>query len=631
MSGSPRDLRNACMAALAALALSATLLTACKREVAEQASQPQVRKEQTRARAGVVTVSGDDAVAAELNWHAPPVSIAPDGVAKARKQAEAALVAGKLYADADSAIPLYLALAKAAPDDARVKAGLQHARTALIARGDAALAKADHDIEALRTAHTVAAVARALDGDDPGVQAYLARVDAADTLWELNRQGEQELAEGKFGEQGGGAVAKFRQALALRPGQARAMQGFAAAESAMIRSAEIAAGRNDFSTAKRWLDDAAKLRPDMSTVSDARARIERIRSARIAGLRDVGMVALLRPGGIADARARLAEILQIAKPGDPMAAELRERIDLAEHYGLFRPGQSFTDELKNGARGPQMMVLPHGAFRMGAADGDQAGVDKHSLANERPVHNVHFTRGFAISVTEVTVGDFRKFILASGYRTRAERRGYSMVYDPRSGNFTRHSGVDWQTDYLGHIAAADLPVLHVSAADADAYAQWLSELSGHQYRVPSEAEFEYVLRAGNDGLYPWGNGAPPVRAGNFTGALDRSPDGRSWANAFPGYGDGAWGPAPVASYHANKWGVHDMVGNVSEWVADCWHDGYRRAPVDGSAWFNPGCRTRVIRGGSWSSSPEQTRSAWRAPAGVDNTNASVGFRVARDI
>lgn len=467
-----------------------------------------------------------------------------------------------------------------------------------------------------------------VDGDDKAVQAYLQRIDQADRLWELNRAGERALAGGKFGEEGGekggGALAKFREALAIRPGQPRAMQGVAAVESAMIRSAEIDAEKGDFEAAKRWLGHAAKVRPKLSTVADATARIERMRSARIGRLRDLGIAALLQPDGIAAARGRLAEILLIAQPGDPVAAELRERIDLAEHYGEFHPGQNFTDALQHGARGPQMVVVPHGAFRMGAGDDDAPD-------SERPQRSLRFDRGFAISVTEVTVGDFRRFINATGRETRAERRGYSMAYDERSGNFARTSGVDWRSDYLGNPAAADQPVLHVSARDAEAYVEWLSEQSGRRYRLPSEAEFEYVLRAGGSGRYPWGDGVPPAGAGNVTGGKDRSPSGRQWNNAFDDYGDGYWGPAPVAHYEANPWGVHDMAGNVSEWVADCWHDGYRRAPRDGAAWLNPGCRTRVVRGGSWASAPEQTRSSWRAPAGVDSTNARIGFRVVREI
>jgi formylglycine-generating enzyme required for sulfatase activity len=87
----------------------------------------------------------------------------------------------------------------------------------------------------------------------------------------------------------------------------------------------------------------------------------------------------------------------------------------------------------------------------------------------------------------------------------------------------------------------------------------------------------------------------------------------------------------VGSFRANAYGLHDLDGNVSEWVADCWHDTYRRAPEDGHAWLNPGCRTRVVRGGSWASAPAQTQSAWRAAMGVETTSARTGFRVARDL
>jgi formylglycine-generating enzyme required for sulfatase activity len=607
--------------AIARIAVLALLLSACSRGGDQQAAHgPAAGKPQ--AREGIVTISGDDAIAETLTWRPPAEEIPPEGVEAARRRAEAALEAGNLSADAGSAIPLLLALSKHAPDDARVREDLRRALKAVVAKGDAALAGADDDIRSLRDAHQAAAVARAVDADDEAVQAFLGRIDQADTLWELNRDGERALADGD----GDGALAKFREALALRPGQPRAMQGVAAVESALIRSAEVAAEQGDFEGAARWLATAAKVRPDMSTVPDARARIERMRGARISRLRDLGIAALGQPNGIAVARRHLADVLLIARPGDPMAAELRERIDLAEHYGQFRPGQQFTDALKNGARGPQMVVVPHGGFRMGAGAGDARASD-----NEKPQRAIRFDRGFAMSVTEVTVGDYRRFVAATGRRTRADRRGYSMAYDERSGNFARDSGVDWRSDYAGAQAGDDLPVLHVSAKDAEAYAKWLSDQSGQRYRLPSEAEFEYALRAGGTTTYPWGDGDPPRATGNFTGERDRSPTGRRWNNAFPGYGDGYWGPAPVGRFAANAWGVRDLEGNVSEWVADCWHDGYRRAPKDAAAWLNPGCRTRVVRGGSWASAPAQVRSSWRAPAAVDSTNARIGFRVVREI
>jgi formylglycine-generating enzyme required for sulfatase activity len=271
-------------------------------------------------------------------------------------------------------------------------------------------------------------------------------------------------------------------------------------------------------------------------------------------------------------------------------------------------------------------VVPHGAFRMGSEESESG-----SNANERPAHTVRFDRGFAMSRTEVTVGQFRQFIETSGYKTTATRRGFSLAYDELSGNFVRRSRVDWSSAYDGSRAADELPVVHVSARDADAYAAWLGTRSGQHYHVASEAEFEYALRAGGRTRYPWGNAAPPKGFANLTGALDRSPSGRNWANAFPAYGDGYWGPAPVGRFAPNAFGLHDLAGNVSEWVADCWHDGYRRAPANGGAWINPGCRTRVVRGGAWASAPEQARSAWRAPVGLETTNARIGFRVVRDL
>ena len=174
-------------------------------------------------------------------------------------------------------------------------------------------------------------------------------------------------------------------------------------------------------------------------------------------------------------------------------------------------------------------------------------------------------------------------------------------------------------------------MLNVSWNDAHEYVAWLSQRTGKRYRLPSEAEFEYALRAGTTTRYPWGEGAPPGGVENLTGGRDASPQGRRWSNAFIGYGDGWWGPAPVGSFEANAFRLHDMAGNVSEWVADCWHQGYRRAPATGAAWVNPGCRNRMYRGGSWASAPAQVRSAWRTSGGTDATNARVGFRLVRQL
>ena len=585
---------------------------------------------------GQVTVSGDDAIADRLTWRSPKIELIEADVPAVRKRAAVALTEGRLYEDADAAIPLYLALLKRDPDDARAKTGLTRALTALVKAGDAALAESGDDADALRRAHTAAAVMRSVGlARVEGGAAFIARLDHADRLWELNEEAEAALAEGRLGDTADadapveGALPLFRHVLLLEPGQPRASQGVAAVESALIRRAEDAAVRSDFEDAMRWLARAETVRPGLETATTGRERVEAIRQAQIARLRDEGLAFLSkpqRPNHLPWARERLAEILRIARPGDPAAAELRNRIDLAAHYGLLRPGQRFTDALSGGGRGPQMVVVPHGGFRMGARDSEPDASDA-----ERPSRYVRFDRGFAIARTEVTVAEFRRFVQISGHRPRAVRRGHSLVYDERGGNFVRRSGVDWRHDYLGRVADDAMPVLHVSAKDAEAYAKWLSERSGQRYRLPSEAEFEYAARSGEAGRFPWGDEPPKAGTGNLTGGGDRSPAGRSWGNAFAGYRDGFWGPAPTASFRANRFDVHDLEGNVSEWVADCWHDGYRRAPTQGEAWVNSGCRTRVVRGGAWANSPAQTRAAWRSQAESDATNALTGFRVVRDL
>ncbi len=606
---------------LAATILGLALLAAgCSRD-------PQEPARQASARTSSVTVAGDDRIAESLTWQVPPVALPSGGRKVALAKASSALAAGRLYEDGDAAIPLYMALLKQSPDDAEARKGLSHALDVLLADGDRFLATAGDDIGALRGAHRVAAVARTTAPGDASVQAFLKRVDTADHLWDLNRQAEVDLRAGRLGETGqGGALAKLRAALAVQPGQSRAMQGLAAVESALIRRGEAAAGKMDFKAAYRWIAIAAAIRDDPGTIADARARIATIRGMRLARLHDEGMQALLQPDGMRVARGKLADMLRIAGPGDSDVAELRDRIDQVTHYGVFRPGQHFTDALKLGARSPEMVVVPHGGFTMGSPDRDDTASDI-----ERPAHYVRFARGFAMSRTEVTVDQFRDFIRASGYRPTATRRGQALVYDERSGNFVRRNGVDWQSAYDGSRADGSLPVVFVSARDAQAYVEWLASQSGQRYRLPSESEFEYALRAGSRGRFPWGDGAPPAGAGNLTGALDASPGGRHWSDAYPDYADGFWGPAPVGRFRANAYDLHDLAGNVSEWVEDCWHDSYRRAPENGAGWVNPGCRMGVVRGGSWASSPAQTRSAWRAPMDVESTNARIGFRVVREI
>jgi formylglycine-generating enzyme required for sulfatase activity len=306
---------------------------------------------------------------------------------------------------------------------------------------------------------------------------------------------------------------------------------------------------------------------------------------------------------------------------------LRRRLEEARIYGGFKPGQIIRDHfIKGGAWAPESVVVLAGSFMMGSTEFDQGRVE-----NEIPQHRVTFRRGFAIGQREVSVAEFRIFINKTGYRPDSERFKSSTVYDQYSGRLMDKKDIDWEMDYEGNPANANDPVIHVSWNDATAYAKWLANGTGKPYRLPSEAEFEYALRAGTTTKYWWGNGSPSKLVENLTGDGDSSRGRRRWTVAFANYSDNYWGPAPVASFTPNPFGLYDIGGNVGEWVRDCWHDSYVRAPLDGSAWINPGCEERVIRGGYWASSPENTRSPYRLFAKQDYRDARTGFRIARDL
>jgi formylglycine-generating enzyme required for sulfatase activity len=306
---------------------------------------------------------------------------------------------------------------------------------------------------------------------------------------------------------------------------------------------------------------------------------------------------------------------------------LRERIQREREYGQFQPGDIIQDQLaKSGGTAPAVVVVASGSFVMGSP-GDERGRED----NEQPQHRINIERGFGLGLQEVTVGQFRSFMQATGYRTQAERDGQSTVWDESLGRLAERPGVNWTHDFAGQQAIASLPVLHVSWDDAQAYVRWLAEETGAGYRLPSEAEFEYALRAGSVSAYWWGEGRPREPVENLTGEKDESPTGRAWGSFIRGYGDGFWGPAPGASLKANPYGLYDMAGNVSEWLEDCWHSSYLRAPGDGSAWVNPGCPRHVVRGGYWASAPEQARSAARLSADRALHGPRVGFRIARDL
>lgn len=400
----------------------------------------------------------------------------------------------------------------------------------------------------------------------------------------------------------------------------------AAAKDQLLARAAAALARADYLEAERLLVRAAALDREDGRVQDARADLAQRRSA--------AAQAALTQAGLAIDRLdllRASSLLAQAETLDPQLSgldALGKRLAQARRYGHFQPGQRFADTLIDGGSGPAMVVIAHGRFIMGAGPGEVGARD-----NEGPARVVEFDRGFALAVHETTVAEFAAFVAATGYVSVAERLGRSSVYDDRGGAMVELRRAHWRFGFDGRTrAAADHPVLHLAFEDAKAYTNWLSARTGQRYRLPSEAEFEYALRAGQTAAWPWGAGRPPLSTlANLTGENDRSANGRRWGRPIAGLGDGYWGPAPVGSFPAEGFQTHDLIGNVSEWVEDCWHDSYHRAPADGRAWINPGCAERVVRGGSWASTLDQARSAFRLQVPADLSSARIGFRVARDL
>ena len=271
----------------------------------------------------------------------------------------------------------------------------------------------------------------------------------------------------------------------------------------------------------------------------------------------------------------------------------------------------------------QMVSIAGGEFTMGSPDGDSdAG------PSERPQRAVR-VKPFALGRTEVTVAQWREFARASGYQTLAERNIGAqgcLTWKPDDG-WAWRDGASWREP--GWTQKDNEPVVCISWVDAQAYVRWLDESSGVKgWRLPTEAEWEYAARAGSTTRRPWGDDEVSCVFANGT---DRTigPRGRTWTERAL-CKDGHWFAAPVGSYRPNAWGLHDMLGNVWEWVQDCFLP-YPGAPSDGSAHETDGCRGRVLRGGAWDEPPEVLRSAERFVKGPGHRSANVGLRVARSV
>jgi formylglycine-generating enzyme required for sulfatase activity len=270
-----------------------------------------------------------------------------------------------------------------------------------------------------------------------------------------------------------------------------------------------------------------------------------------------------------------------------------------------------------------MVSLPGGRFVMGAASGEEEREQLGAQFRHRsqPQHEVTVRR-FAAGKYEITRGQYRRFAEATNHAGDG-----CFVW---TGNdFALDNAKSWRA--AGFSQDDGHPALCVSWEDANAYASWLSRTTGKNYRLLSEAEWEYGARAGAMTTRYWGD--DPDRSCEFANGADRTAQaeiphaiGSHVADCRDGYAF----TAPVGSYRANGFGLHDMLGNVAEWTQDCWNGDYRGGPTDGSAWMSGECFMRAVRGGSWDDNPLGLRSAYRVGSPSVIRLYSRGFRVARD-
>ncbi len=245
---------------------------------------------------------------------------------------------------------------------------------------------------------------------------------------------------------------------------------------------------------------------------------------------------------------------------------------------------------------PEMVVARAGKFQMGSPESQT-----NRYGNEGPRHRVRIGERFGVGKYEVTFAEWDACVAEGGCR------GY------------RPDDEGW-----GH---GRRPVINVSWEDAKGYVEWLSEKTGQEYRLLTETEWEYVARAGTDTSRYWGE-SEGVQCKYANGAGKET--SHSWRN--DACRDGYERTALAGSFAANGFGLHDVLGNVWEWVEDCWRSNYEGAPWDGSAWVSGGdCSKRVVRGGSWVDKPRNLRSANRSRLSASVRGSYVGFRIARTL
>ena len=385
---------------------------------------------------------------------------------------------------------------------------------------------------------------------------------------------------------GNNAWDRYLRVLELEPASPAAIRGMERVIESYGGLFDAALGQEDFDKAAGYLSSIGDLNPDSPVFEEGERRLEAARQARAARLAEI---ARQRQAEEAARQAELERqrIAQAIETHWSAFGTALQADDLEEATGILTQVRSLNPDAPGLAAGEQrlaaaqaalerqrqaaeekarqyagdMVSIPGGTFRMGDLNG--GGDD-----DERPVHSVTVP-AFKLGKFEVTFTQWDACVADGGCgRYTPDDRGWGR---------------------------GNRPVIYVSWDDIQGFIDWLNDKTGGNYRLPTEAEWEYAARAGSTTKYSWGNRIGSNRANCYEDNC-----GDRWNNT-----------APVGSFSANAWGLHDLHGNVWEWAQDCWNDSYVGAPTDGSAWTSGDCSQRVSRGGAWGNNPRNLRSAHR--------------------
>jgi formylglycine-generating enzyme required for sulfatase activity len=325
------------------------------------------------------------------------------------------------------------------------------------------------------------------------------------------------------------------------------------------------------------------------------------RTARV-GVEDTQVNMHAIPAGMA--MTWLAALWSIA--ASPAAAQVYDGVQVeigASEQRCLKPGSG--QPFKDCRDCPEMVVVPAGSFVMGATPDEEVASPREDQVR------VAIAKPFAAGRFAVTRGEFAGFVASTGHRTDGDCH---RIVEPK-----REAERDWRSP--GFAQDDRHPVVCVNWNDARAYAAWISSVTGKNYRLLSEAEREYVTRAGSVTPFWWGSTISTGQA-NYNGNITHG-----------GGATGEWRKATVAvdSFSANPWGLYNVHGNVWEWTEDCWNEKNAGNPGDGKARTTGDCSLRVVRGASFNNFPHTLRSARREREPRGSRVDAFGFRVMRSL